>query len=246
MDISDYSVDDLLIAAKVAESAERFDDMCRIIKKMVAAKSENGTALTTEERNLLSVAYKNVVGSKRQTWRIMTTGSFQLEDDILKKYKKIVENELETICNEVIKLLKSTTEVAKNEDENGEDVVFYLKMSGDYYRYLSEIKNQSDYPGLAKEFYQQATEIAKTKLAETHPTRLGLALNYSVCCYEILEQKDVACEIAKDAFDAAIEKLDTLNDSSYKDSTLIMQLLRDNLTLWTSENDEAEVHDTQN
>merc|ERR1712107_688128 len=76
---------------------------------------------------------------------------------------------------------------------------------------------------------------SKKTLPETHPTRLGLALNFSVCYYEILKEADKACKLAKEAFDAAIEKLDTLNDASYKDSTLIMQLLRDNLTLWTSE-----------
>jgi len=69
---------------------------------------------------------------------------------------------------------------------------------------------------------------------------LGLALNFSVCYYEILKQPEKACELAKKSFDAAIEKLDGLNDSNYKDSTLIMQLLRDNLTLWTSEQAEDE------
>ena len=47
------------------------------------------------------------------------------------------------------------------------------------------------------------------------------------------------------AFDEAIAELDTLNEDSYKDSTLIMQLLRDNLTLWTSDatTDDAEAGD---
>jgi hypothetical protein len=44
-----------------------------------------------------------------------------------------------------------------------------------------------------------------------------------------------ACHLAKQAFDEAIADLDTLSEESYKDSTLIMQLLRDNLTLWTSD-----------
>lgn len=44
-----------------------------------------------------------------------------------------------------------------------------------------------------------------------------------------------ACHLAKQAFDEAIAELDSLNEESYKDSTLIMQLLRDNLTLWTSD-----------
>jgi len=81
-------------------------------------------------------------------------------------------------------------------------------------------------------------DIATASLPETHPTRLGLALNFSVCYYEILKEPEKACELAKKAFDSGIAKLDTLNDASYKDSTLIMQLLRDNLTLWTSEQEE--------
>ena len=65
--------------------------------------------------------------------------------------------------------------------------------------------------------------------------RLGLALNYSVFHYEIRNEPDKACSLAKSAFDDAIAELDTLSEESYKDSTLIMQLLRDNLTLWTTD-----------
>jgi 14-3-3 protein epsilon len=65
-----------------------------------------------------------------------------------------------------------------------------------------------------------------------------LALNFSVFYYEILNSPDRACTLAKQAFDEAIAELDTLGEESYKDSTLIMQLLRDNLTLWTSDMQE--------
>ena len=133
-----------------------------------------------------------------------------------------------------------TTKVAKEKGSIPEEAAFYHKMSGDYYRYLSEFKTDSDDKNKAANFYKDAVKVANEALAETHPTRLGLALNYSVCCYEILDKKDRACEIAKEAFDSAIEKLNTLNDSSYKDSTLIIQLLRDNLTLWTSEKAEED------
>ena len=60
-------------------------------------------------------------------------------------------------------------------------------------------------------------------------------MNFSVFYYEILNSPDRACRLAKAAFDDAIAELDTLSEESYKDSTLIMQLLRDNLTLWTSD-----------
>lgn len=83
-------------------------------------------------------------------------------------------------------------------------------------------------------FLQNATDVAQTELTPTHPIRLGLALNFSVFYYEILNSPDRACHLAKQAFDDAIAELDSLSEESYRDSTLIMQLLRDNLTLWTS------------
>jgi 14-3-3 protein beta/theta/zeta len=121
---------------------------------------------------------------------------------------------------------------------NAESKVFYLKMKGDYYRYLAEVAAGSDKTeviGESEKSYQAALDIAKEQMQSTHPIRLGLALNYSVFFYEILNSPDRACHLAKQAFDDAIAELDTLNEDSYKDSTLIMQLLRDNLTLWTSD-----------
>ena len=82
-------------------------------------------------------------------------------------------------------------------------------------------------------------EIAQAKLLVTHPIRLGLALNFSVFHYEVLNNPDEACKMARTAFEDAIAELDNVSEDSYKDSTLIMQLLRDNLTLWTSDQ-EAE------
>merc|ERR1712159_576606 len=120
-----------------------------------------------------------------------------------------------------------------------EGKVFYYKMRGDYHRYLAEFQ-QSDVrkasSGSALEAYQNASTIANADLPPTHPIRLGLALNFSVFYYEVLSSPDRACHLAKQAFDDAIAELDTLSEESYKDSTLIMQLLRDNLTLWTSDN----------
>lgn len=108
-----------------------------------------------------------------------------------------------------------------------------------YRRYLAEFatadkrKAQADQ---AKLKYQQASDKAKEEdLPPTNPIRLGLALNYSVFFYEILNEPDTACKLAKDAFDDAISELDSLQEEQYKDATLIMQLIRDNLTLWTSD-----------
>lgn len=115
---------------------------------------------------------------------------------------------------------------------------FYRK--GDYYRYKAEFlsgSNREEASVNSDKSYKKATDIANTELLPTHPIRLGLALNYSVYFYEIRNNPTAACTLAKTAFDEAIVKLDQLSEDSYKDSTLIMQLLRDNLTLWNSHSD---------
>lgn len=104
-------------------------------------------------------------------------------------------------------------------------------------RYKAEFSTEADRKTAAEkslEAYKEATDHA-TKLSATHAIRLGLALNFSVFYYEILNSPERACGLAKCAFDDAITALDQLKEDSYKDSTLIMQLLRDNLTLWTSD-----------
>ena len=112
---------------------------------------------------------------------------------------------------------------------------------GDYYRYIAEFNTggaRSKAVEKSLEAYEKANEIAEDNLAPTHPIRLGLILNFSVFYYEILHDSDKACMLAKKGFDDAIAELDSLNGESYKDSTLIMQLLRDNLTLWTQDQQE--------
>jgi len=231
--------DSLVYQAKLAEQAERFDEMVQEMKEV----SKQPQELTVEERNLLSVAYKNVIGSRRASWRVVTSIEQKGDGDkmeIIKDYKAKIENELIEICNDILGIIEeslipnSTSEEAK---------VFYYKMKGDYHRYLSEFQTgdtRKESAGAALDAYQAASGIAQSDLPPTHPIRLGLALNFSVFYYEILNAPDKACSIAKQAFDDAIAELDTLNEESYKDSTLIMQLLRDNLTLWTSDQADAD------
>jgi len=225
--------------AKLAEQAERYDEMVEYMK-MVAQSSET-TDLSLEERNLLSVAYKNVVGARRASLRII--GSIMSKEQEkggqnvakVSGYKEKVENELNNICTDILALLDNT--LLKRAGESSEATVFYMKMKADYYRYLAEFAQgdaRADHAGNAEEAYKEATTNAQN-LAPTHPIRLGLALNYSVFLYEVQTKSDEACALAKAAFDDAIAELDTLDEESYKDSTLIMQLLRDNLTLWTSD-----------
>jgi hypothetical protein len=79
--------------------------------------------------------------------------------------------------------------------------VFYLKMTADYYRYLVEFDPQEANKTQAHQHYHEAMQIAQAELLPTHPIRLGLALNFSVCHYEILGNPKEACELAKKSFD---------------------------------------------
>jgi len=231
--------EDSVYKAKLAEQAERYDEMVESMKRVASLDVE----LSVEERNLLSVAYKNVIGARRASWRIISSieqkeeqkGSGSDKTAKIKGYRESVEKELKDICQDILDLLDKHLIPAAL---TGESKVFYYKMKGDYHRYLAEFATGNDRKEAAENSlvaYKAASDIAMTELPPTHPIRLGLALNFSVFYYEILNSPDRACKLAKAAFDDAIAELDTLSEESYKDSTLIMQLLRDNLTLWTSD-----------
>lgn len=279
--------DALVELTKIAEAAERHNDMCFYLKKLVAVKKGD---LGEDERQYLSVAFKNVVGLLRSGYRALddeikkyTDKITGLEDRTGKKamsdrdkedlaacklkmslavpYKELIKSEVLEKCQEVVDLLSEDAQhnpgevyiqIPSNPDGEAEinKAVFYLKMKGDYYRYMAEVQpspiknDDKTYGQMAIDAYELASQKAED-LKPTHPTRLGLALNRSVCYYEIMKQSKRACQVAKEAFDLAIQKLDTLNDATYKDSTLIMQLLRDNLTLWTSEETTGDVEEQE-
>ncbi|XP_076917290.1 14-3-3-like protein GF14 iota [Bidens hawaiensis] len=224
--------------AKLAEQAERYEEMVESMKNVAKLNVE----LTVEERNLLSVGYKNVIGARRASWRIMSSIEQKEESkgnesnvNLIKGYCKKVEDELAKICSDILEIIDKHLIPSSG---SGEATVFYYKMKGDYYRYLAEFKTDQERKDAAEQSlkgYEAAAAAANKELPSTHPIRLGLALNFSVFYYEIMNSPERACHLAKQAFDEAIADLDSLSEESYKDSTLIMQLLRDNLTLWTSD-----------
>merc|ERR1712014_491263 len=151
--------------------------------------------LSVEERNLLSVAYENAVGSRRAAWRIITsveqkekTKGNEEQAKWAKEYCTKVENELQGICDKILGLLDGNL-IGKA--SNGESKVFYQKMKADYFRYIAEF-SEGDAKAKAAEnarlAYAEAQTVAEKDLVVTHPIRLGLALNYSVFRYEVLGQ----------------------------------------------------------
>jgi 14-3-3 protein epsilon len=113
-----------------------------------------------------------------------------------------------------------------------------LSRKGDYYRYLAEFSTGEKRKTMASNSlaaYKEASDAAAADLVATDPIRLGLALNFSVFYYEILDKPDHACRLAKLAFEDAINEMPNMETEQYKDATLILQLLKDNLTLWTAD-----------
>ncbi|KAF9972127.1 14-3-3 protein [Actinomortierella ambigua] len=233
--------------AKVAEQADRFDEMARHLSEIAQA----GVPFDPERRNLLSVAYKNAVGSRRNALRVVTTlhakesaRGMETRAEDLAKYRKTIEDELDVTCADILKSLDAllnTDPVRSAEDVEAN--VFYNKMKADYHRYTAEFasgEKRTQASDLAKAAYEAATTTA-LKLDPTHPIRLGLALNYSVFQYEILNQPREACQTAQAAYDAAgTHNPSVVESESFQDTNLIATLLNDNLMLWTQHNEELE------
>jgi 14-3-3 protein epsilon len=232
----------LVYKTKLAEQAERFDDMVNHMKEVARRPKE----LTVEERHLLSVAFKNMIYSRLVSWRVVTSLEQKGDSDkmttIIKDYKAKIESELVDICHDLISLIEkslvpnSTSKEAK---------VFYYKMKGDYHCIMCVLQTgdtRKESTGAALDAYQAASAIASSELPPTHPIRLGLSLNFSVFYHEILDSPDKACEIAKQAYYDAIAEFDTLSEESYnKDETAaFMRELFKTVTLWIRNEAEGE------
>ncbi|KAI0032375.1 14-3-3 domain-containing protein [Vararia minispora EC-137] len=231
--------------AKVAEEAERWDDAIASMKTVVSASRAH---LSAEERNLVSVAYKNKTGTLRNSWRILDTLERRETAArpgtrgaaLIRQARTRVERDLARACQDVLALISVQLLPAASP---GEERVFYHKMQGDYYRYLYEIaaaRERERYAQLSLEAYKTAYKHALGTLEAWHPTRLGLALNFAVYFRDVCASPVRACHLAKHAFDEALAALVRLPDDASRDSVMILQLLRDDLILWSSEISQAD------
>jgi len=220
--------------AKVAERAERYDEMMEFMTE----RAEGGGQFSTEERDLFSAAFKNALGGRRQAVRVASAVKQQEEAEnrpltanLAAGYRSKVEAELASVCEKCLTLLK---EKLIDAADPGEPKIFFLKMQGDYHRYTAEFamgemrQKAADDASVA---YATATAQASDQLPTTHPVRLGLALNFSVFQHEVLRDTPAAFKTASDAREAAAKDLSP-DDG---DAVLTMQLLMENLSLWESQ-----------
>jgi 14-3-3 protein epsilon len=229
--------------AMLAEQCNRFEEMTEFLEDMLKAREKD---LNSDERNLLSIAYKNSVSSRRAALR--TIMAYELKEKkkensvflpYVQEYRKKIEDELTKMCENILATIDNHL-LKKAEDEEAR--VFYLKMKGDYNRYIAEYASgdlKQKVADGALNSYKSASESAK-QLTPIHPIALGLALNFSVFYYEVMSDHETACKIAKETLDLANKELPNIDeeDEAHRDAMSIINLLRENLDMWKMEAEE--------
>ena len=207
--------DDALAVARMAEQSEQYDDMIAILKPYIIAKEDD---LDFEERNILSVAYKNSVGMRRIAWRAVNKAKgihrYEKYGEEMAEYQNKLEEECVDLCKDMLTLIqKQLLPKVKKHSQDPESEVYFLKLQADYFRYVAEVGSAEDRVEKAKtralNSYNSAIEIAD-QLAPADPIRLSLYLNFSVYCYEIYDQKDKAIAIAKQGLAEAEDDIENI------------------------------------
>ena len=229
--------------AMLAEQCERYKDMIEILENLINKKKEE---INSEEKNLISIAYKNYISEIRNSINIIISyenkellkeKSFYL--DYIKEYKEKIIKELEIEC---IKICNSIENIIKPKLETKELKVFFGKLKGDYYRYIAEntegeIKNK--YSNLSLNTYKESL-IEAENLNYKNSNKLGLLLNLSVFYYEVNFNFNEELNLAKDTLNKVKNALNGLDEDNeeFKDSISILNLLNDNIKLWEMENEK--------
>ena len=227
------NVEEKIFLARVAEQAERFEDMVDYLEEVLVQK---GGEVNADERNLLSVAFKNLISSKRAACRTISAieqnPKYSKFNGALMEYKGKIEEQLRADCQKIIDMINTRVLGGSCSDEAK---AFFVKMVGDYYRYIAENAKDAlleDVKQKAKAAYEQANAI---DLPACNPIKLGLALNFSVFNYEVLKDHATACQLADNALQSALDKIDELEEDDFRDAKSIIELLKENLTLWKEE-----------
>ena len=142
----------------------------------------------------------------------------------------------------IVSIVKDFCMKAASSDETK---AFFYKMIGDYYRYVAECADATKIEMVkngALENYQLA-QTSSESLNSCNPIRLGLALNFSVFHYEVMNNHKTACELGEAALTDALEKIDDVDEETFRDAKSIIELLKENLSLWKEEEGDNAVED---
>lgn len=246
-----YSRKELVYMTKIYTKTHRYEEAMAYAVQFV----ELNPNLTIDERNLFVAAFKYPITKKRAAWRKVHNLEKQEIKDCLEKeektqkinYLKEIRHKIERELREIISQMITTLSVSllPSSEESVDNAVYYFKLKGDYLRYLAEITGGKDRElalSEADESYSYGYQIADDGLEVTSVTRLGLCLNYSVFLWEMRELQREAALLAQNVFNQVVDKIDEMDKEKSKEIILIVQLLRENLLMWSKqvaiENDE--------
>lgn len=239
-----YSRKELVYMTKIYTKAHRYDEAMIFALQFI----EMNPNLTVDERNLFVTAFKYPITKKRAAWRKVHNLEKQeikecLEKDeksqkinYLKEVRHKIEKELRELISQMIATISNN--LLPSSEENIDNAVYYFKLKGDYLRYLAEISGGKDRELAlteADESYSYGYQIAEEGLAITSVTRLGLCLNYSVFLWEMRELQQDAAILAQNVFNQVVDKIDEMDKEKSKEIILIVQLLRENLLMWSKQ-----------
>ena len=237
-----YSREELIFLSKLYTKAELYKEVINFIKEFIKLNPK----IEKEECDIISTGFKNMISDKRASW--FTLNSMEHKEkkkkrNTVKEIKEIknhIENEIRETCKELQDLVDKEL-LPKNEED--EILVFLYKLKADYFRYICEFAEGNEYQDnliKAEEFYKKAYEIADKKLPIINCNRVSVALNYAIFLYETKKDKKNGFDIAQNTFKESMKFIDDLEKPKYRDTLLIIQLLKENIIFWNSEMGDEE------
>ena len=234
-----YTLGDYLYLMKLFQRTERYPEMVKAINKYI----EQNPKLSKDEQKLLVDGYKNIISDKRNSLRLLQNLIKKEEDGAqLINHKKQINIIKEKIQNELLSIFKEIHAILDKylipNSQDPETKVLYMKIKADYYRYHCEFAEGDEFEEAknnALKIYKEAYDIALKDINIYNSIRLGLALNYSVFKYEIMDNKNEAYDIAQKAYDDAMKVVDDAEKDRTSDNLLLIQLLKENLNMWNNE-----------
>ncbi|KAM7540867.1 hypothetical protein Aperf_G00000022556 [Anoplocephala perfoliata] len=236
--------DSCIYNAKLAEQAKRFDEMVTYMDSAFRL----GIELSPNDRNLLTVAYKNAILPRRRALDEISMAVQNAERENAPNYKcfleyrRVVEGEIRILVRKCLAFINSC--LLKDSDQP-ETKAFYYFLTADCYRYLAEFETgyeRTESAENALKAYKNAFEIASGNLNATDPLRLGIALNFGIFYFDIVHCVDRACKIVQAAYDDAVAELDNLSEEPHKKTAVVMSSLKENMRLWMSPMSSADLN----
>jgi len=241
---NNYSREELVYLSKIYNHAELFKESIDFIKEF----SISNPKLSKEECDIIATVFKNMISDKRTSW--FTLNSMERKEkkkkiNTVKEIKEIknhIETEIREACNKLQELLDKYL-LPNNDDDD--ILVFLYKLKADYFRYICEFAEGKEYSenlSKAEDNYKKAYDMADKKLPIINCNRVSVALNYAIFLYEIKKDKKAGFEVAQNTFKESMKFVEDLEKPKFRDTLLIIQLLKENIIFWNSEmSDEEEV-----